>query len=103
MSVLNNQKELGGQQRCPMGLVGHPIDCRTQIVVVHTLLAVVPALKLDLLALRVHVLDKTTSITAPLHGQAGLLGSNHWLPRRYSGEMWTWRPHRGAGGLPTAR
>ena len=55
MSVLNNQKELGGQQRCPMGLVDHPIDCRTQIVVMHTLLAVVPALKLDLLALRVHV------------------------------------------------
>ena len=55
MSVLNNQKELGGQQRCPMGLVGHPIDCPIQMVVVHTLLAVVPALKLDLLALRVHV------------------------------------------------
>ena len=55
MSVLNNHKELGGQQLCPMGLVGHPIDCRTLIVVMHTLLAVVPALKLDLLALRVHV------------------------------------------------
>ena len=55
MSVLNNQKELGGQQRCPMGLVGHPIDCRTQMVVVVTVLAVVPALKLGLLALRVHV------------------------------------------------
>ena len=58
MSVLNNQKELGGQQRCPMGLVGHPIDCRTQIVVVHTLLAVVPALKLGLLAFGGHVLGK---------------------------------------------
>ena len=55
MSVLNNQRELGGHQLCPMGLVGHPIGCRTQMVVVHTLLAVVPALKLDLLALRVHV------------------------------------------------
>ena len=55
MSVLNNQKELGGQQRCHMGLVNQPIDCRTQMVVMHTLLAVVPALKLDLLALRVHV------------------------------------------------
>ena len=55
MSVLNNQKELGGQQRCPMGLVGNPVDCRTQMMVVHTPLAVLPALKLDLLALRVHV------------------------------------------------
>ena len=55
MPVLNNQKELGGQQRCPMGLVGHPVDFRPQMVVVHTPLAVVPALKLDLLALRVHV------------------------------------------------
>ena len=55
MSVLNNQKELGGQQLCPMGLVGLPIDCSTHMAMVATVLAVVPALKLDLLALRVHV------------------------------------------------
>ena len=31
------------------------------------------------------------------------LGSWHWLPRRYSGTIWTWRPHPGAGSLSTAR
>ena len=58
MSVLNNHKELGGQQLCPMGLVGRPIDCRTQMVMVVTVLAVVPALKLDLLDFGGPVLGK---------------------------------------------
>ena len=55
MSFLNNQRELGGPQLCLMGLDDRPIDCRTQMVVVVTVLALLPALKLDLLALRVHV------------------------------------------------
>ena len=41
-----------------MGLVGRPIDCRTQMVMVVTVLAVVPALKLDLLDFEGHVLGK---------------------------------------------
>ena len=58
MSFLNNQRELGGHQLCPMGLVGHPIDCCTQMVMMVTILAVVPALKLGLLAFGGPVLGK---------------------------------------------
>ena len=82
-----------------MGLVGRPIGCRTQMVMVVTVLAVVPALKLGLLAFYL----ASTFITAPLHAQAGLLGSNYWLVSRYSGKILTWRPHPGAGSLSTAR
>ena len=101
MSFLNNQKELGYHQLCPMGLVGHPIDCRTQMVVVVTLLAVVPAPKLGFLR---NVLPSgiRTHFPACIPGIPGRSKSNRWLLGRYSGAIGTWRPHHGAGGLPTA-
>ena len=40
VSVLSNQKDLGGQQICPMGLMGRCIDCRAQVVLEVTILAV---------------------------------------------------------------
>ena len=40
VSVLSNQKDLGGQQICPMGLMGRFIDCRAQVVLEVTILAV---------------------------------------------------------------
>lgn len=49
MSVLNNQKELGGHELCPMGLISHPVDCRTLVAVTGPMVVVKLAPKLGFL------------------------------------------------------
>ena len=50
MSVLNNQKELGGHELCPMGLISHPVDCRTLVAVTGTMVVYKLAPKLGFLS-----------------------------------------------------
>ena len=50
MSVLNNQKELGGHELCPMEIVDHPIDCHTLMAVIGTMGDVTLAPKLGFLS-----------------------------------------------------
>ena len=50
MSVLNNQKELGGHELCPMGLISHPVDCRTLMAGLGTMGVVTLAPKLGFLS-----------------------------------------------------
>ena len=50
MSVLNNQKELGGHELCSMGLIGHPVDCRTLVAVPGPMGVVTLATKLGFLS-----------------------------------------------------
>ena len=49
MSVLNNQKELGGHELCPMGLINHPIHFRTLVAVTGPMVVVKLAPKLGFL------------------------------------------------------
>ena len=50
MSVLNNQKELGGHELCPMGLIDHPVDFRTLMAVIGTMGVIILAPKLGFLS-----------------------------------------------------
>ena len=50
MSVLNNQKDLGGHELCPMGLIDHPVDCRTLVAVIGTMGVIILAPKLGFLS-----------------------------------------------------
>ena len=50
MSVLNSQKELGGHDLCPMGLIDHTDDCRTLTAVQGPICVVTLAPKLGFLS-----------------------------------------------------
>ena len=50
MSILNNQKELGGHELCPMGLISRPVDFRTLMAVLGTMGVVTLAPKLGFMS-----------------------------------------------------